>query len=165
MTVGDLPGQLDLVAEALDDLGDGGDLGLEELESDDLADLAVVSFVDGAHAALADLLDDLEAAGEGRAPIEALRGRLERGRPRRKRLARAGKLAAAAAAETGPFGIVVQAARALHGMSRLSIKNQVHSSGPLYIKPVRKYARRTHLVSPPPRPLSVPPGSRGRRRA
>ena len=112
--VGDLAGQLDLVSEALDDLEVRGDLGLEELEGDDLADLAVVGLVDHAHAALADLLDDLEAAGERGAPLEAPRGGLESGRSRGDGVARGRELTAAAAAETGPLGILVLAARAFH---------------------------------------------------
>jgi hypothetical protein len=117
VAVSDLAGQLDLVAEALDDLEVRGDLRLEELEGHDLADLVVVGLIDGPHAALTDLLDDLEAAGEGRAPFQALGRGLEGGRARRRRqrLAGAGELAAAVAAVAGPLGVLVQAARAFHG--------------------------------------------------
>ncbi len=120
--VGDLAGQLDLVAEALDDLEVGGDLRLEELEGDDLADLAVVGLVDGAHTALADLLDDLEAAGEGGAPLEAPGWGLEGGRPGHLgRVAGSGELAAAAAAIARVLRVVVLAARAFHPRVRTAL--------------------------------------------
>ena len=114
VAVGDLPGQLDLVAEALDDVRVRGDLGFQQLEGDDLADLGVIGLVDGPHAALPDLLDDLEAAGERGAAREAFGRCLVGHGSDGHRLARAGKFPAAAAAETGPLGILVIAMRAFH---------------------------------------------------
>ena len=65
--VGDLPGQLELVVEPFDRLLVGGDLRPDELEGDFLIELLVENPVDLAHAAVAQFLDDLVAAGEGRA--------------------------------------------------------------------------------------------------
>ena len=67
-SVGDLPGELELVVEALDRLPVRGDLGLDELERDLLVELLVDDLVDPAHAAVAQLLDDLVAAGEEWSP-------------------------------------------------------------------------------------------------
>ena len=64
--VDDRAGRLELVAETLDRLGVGGHFGPEELQGDLLVELGVVDLVDPAHAAAAELLDDLVAAGEDR---------------------------------------------------------------------------------------------------
>src|SRR4030042_1907381 len=64
--VGAGPGQPQLAPEALDGLLIRSDVGIEELEGEFFPDLGVEDFVDAAHAALAQLFDDLVAAGENR---------------------------------------------------------------------------------------------------
>jgi hypothetical protein len=92
--VRDLPGELELVLEALDRLFVEPDLGFDELEGDDLLDLLVVDLVDLAHAAPPELLDNLVAAGEDRAPAQVLEGSDHRpgeGGGRRRRRRRVGR--------------------------------------------------------------------------
>ena len=62
--VGDPAGQLDLVPEPIDRLLVEGDIRMKDLEGDLLADFLVVGPVDDAHAAGAQLLDELEPPGE-----------------------------------------------------------------------------------------------------
>ena len=71
-------GQLDLVPEALDRPLVEGDLGVEELEGDLFADLLVEGAVDDAHPAGAELLDQLEPAGEELPLAQSFRGCFER---------------------------------------------------------------------------------------
>ena len=103
----------ELVPEALDRLGVGGDLGLEELEGDLLPDLGVEDLVDAAHAALAQLLDDLVAAGEGRPGRQLADGRAQ-GFGRGRRAAFGAERGGAPAAETRAGRIVETATRTLH---------------------------------------------------
>ena len=77
VAVADLPGELELVREALDGLLVQGDLGPQELEGDLLLDIRVEDLIDPAHAAVAQLLDDLVAAGEGGACGQLMDGRLK----------------------------------------------------------------------------------------
>ena len=63
----DLARELDLGAEAARHVAGARDLGAQDLEGHDLVELAVVRLVDHAHAALAERLEDLVAAGEERA--------------------------------------------------------------------------------------------------
>jgi hypothetical protein len=110
--VRDRSGQPQLAAEAFDRPFVGRDLGVEQLEGQLFADLGVVDLVDAAHAALAQVLDDLVAAGEGLAggKLARERGRHDRGRG----LAGAGHLRAAAAAEAGLRRIFGVAAGTTH---------------------------------------------------
>ena len=62
--MGDPPGQLELIAEALDHLLVGAERGPEDLEGDGLADLSVQGLVDPAHAAAAELIEDPVPPGE-----------------------------------------------------------------------------------------------------
>ncbi len=72
--VDDRAGRLELVAEALDRLGVGGHFGPEELQGDLLVELGVVDLVDAAHAAPAELFDDLVPPGEDRSGRELPEG-------------------------------------------------------------------------------------------
>ncbi len=74
VAVGDLAGVLELVLEALDGRGVEPDLGLDDLEGHDLLQLLVEGLIDRAHAAFAQLLDDLVAAGEQGAPDQVVEG-------------------------------------------------------------------------------------------
>jgi hypothetical protein len=62
--VGDLAGQLELVPEAGDRLLIAGDIRSDDLDGDLFLDLYVEGFIDLAHAAMAELFNDLVAAGE-----------------------------------------------------------------------------------------------------
>ena len=99
--VGDPPGQLELVAEALDHLLVGAERGHEDLEGDGLADLPIQGLVDPAHAAAAELVEDPVPPGElgprDDLPAEDMGGhgrgawrRRQRRRHRRGRTAAAG---------------------------------------------------------------------------
>ncbi len=67
VAVGDGPSETELAPEALDRVGVRGNLGLKELQGKLFPDLGIEDLVDAAHAAPPQLLDDLIAAGEGRA--------------------------------------------------------------------------------------------------
>src|SRR5512143_2189669 len=75
--VTDPAGQLQLVREALDGLTVQGDLGPQQFEGDLLLDVGVEDLVDPTHAAVAEFLDDLVAAGEGRSGGQLMGRRLE----------------------------------------------------------------------------------------
>ena len=62
--VADLPGQFDLVPEAVDSRLVEGNLRMENLEGDLLADFLVVSAIDDAHAPGAQLFDQFKPPGE-----------------------------------------------------------------------------------------------------
>ena len=118
VAVGDLAGELDLVPETLDRLRVRCDLGLEELEGDLFLDPGVVDLVDAAHPALAQLLDDLVAAGEGRAPGQLGVGRrLDGPGVVGPRVGRAQQRTPALPAIAGVIGVVVVAIRATHNSS------------------------------------------------
>jgi len=63
----DLSGKFQLVPEALDGLFIGGYIRLEKFERHLFFDLGIEDLIDLAHSALAQLLDNLVAAGKGRA--------------------------------------------------------------------------------------------------
>ena len=88
--------------------------GLEELESQLLPDLGVEDLIDPAHAALAQLFDDLVAAGKGGAGLELADGR-DQGFRRARGKAFGVKRVGAAAAEPRVGRIFESATRALHG--------------------------------------------------
>jgi hypothetical protein len=68
VAVGDFPGEFQFVFEPLDRLFLDADFGADQLEGDHLADLMVVDFENFAHAALAELFDDLVPAGQAVSP-------------------------------------------------------------------------------------------------
>jgi hypothetical protein len=73
----DLPGEAEFVAESLDHLSVRGDFGFEQLQGHFFFDVGVKDLVDFPHAALAQRLDDLVAAGEGRAGGQLMARRLD----------------------------------------------------------------------------------------
>ncbi len=117
VAVTDLPGEFQLVRETLDRLPIEGDLRLEELEGDLLLDVGVVDLVDASHAAVAQFLDDLVAAGESGARGEFVDGCLKSLRYVRKMALRRRKLGAALSAEFQGIWIVGMAGRALVGQT------------------------------------------------
>ncbi len=64
VAVGDHPGGLQLIVEALDRFFVRSDLGFDELEGDFLFDLLVLDPVDLAHTAFSQLLDDFVTPGK-----------------------------------------------------------------------------------------------------
>jgi hypothetical protein len=72
--VADLPGDSHLPLEAIGKLGEQGELGFDELQGNDLSQLLIDRLEDVGHTALADLLDDGEAAGK-----HGARGKVGRG--------------------------------------------------------------------------------------
>jgi hypothetical protein len=79
MAVGDPPGQLQLVPEALDDPLARGDLGVQNLEGYELLDFGIEGLVNSPHAALSQFLHDLVAPGEGGPDRQLRLGRHEGG--------------------------------------------------------------------------------------
>jgi hypothetical protein len=113
MAVGNGAGQTKLAPETLDRFFVRGDIRVEQLEGQLLPDLGIKNLVDAAHAALAQLLDDLIAAGERRTG-----GQLTHGYPHGFgggwRAAFGAERSGAPAAETRARGIVKIAPGALH---------------------------------------------------
>ncbi len=75
--MGDIPGDLELIPEAVDRVLVGRHLGLDELQGHLGLDFLVVDFVDLAHSAFAKLFDDLVAIGKRRTRAEFFKGSLK----------------------------------------------------------------------------------------
>jgi hypothetical protein len=85
MGVADLARQPELVVEALEGGAVGGDLRPDKLQGDLFVELFIQGAVDSPHPAMAQLLDDLVAAGKEAACCKLLASRLQglgdQGRP------------------------------------------------------------------------------------
>ena len=128
--VGDRPGQPQLAAEALDRPLVGGDLGIDQLEGELLTDFRIVDLVDAAHAALAQVLDDLVATGKRLARHEFAERRRGHGQGRRPAgFRRGGQGSAATAAETRLRGIFGSALGTAHVGSTIDRRKDNPSTG------------------------------------
>ena len=115
VAVGDLAGVLELGLEPLHGGRVEAELRPDDLESHHFLELLVKGFVNRTHAALAQLLDDLVAPGEDRAPVQLVESgdqgrRIGRRRSRGRRLQRRRALTA----ETAVVAVIRMALGASH---------------------------------------------------
>jgi hypothetical protein len=122
VAVADLSGEFQFVRESLDRFLIQGDLRTQQLEGDLLIDVSVLDFVNLAHAAVAELLDDLVAASEGGTGGELADWRLENFRHDSRMVLRRRQLGAASSTESRCLGIVGKAGRAVVGQASSSIR-------------------------------------------